>query len=308
MKRLSLIFVLIFAVAAGPASAVGDKYVIGAIKGMMKAASSQSGSLIADMVKPLSVVLGAEVEMIMYEDVGELLEAAEKKKVDFMIMFDYTPAFKILMNSDFQPFIGYTLLGMKETRGCLYYRAGTEAESIEDLRGRAMVTYDTDYEYYLLRDLVGGKPEDFFGTLKTSPSGVASIYDISVKGANDAALIWEQNILWVKISNPQAVKSLRKLTCSDPIPFYPLLHSSDVPEEAIKEMLKYFINAYNEESMKRFKPLMRQFKIKFMPVSMEDYEPELKLYKESLKKGWDKDFAVWVAAAEMIETEKEKKK
>lgn len=299
MKKTILLIIAAAVLWCAPADAAGKKYVIGVVKEAIKeSGGGQSGSIVGDLVNTIAGQLKHDISLKWFPGDAELVAAAGS--VDLMMFFDYSPMLDVLKKGGYKPFIGYSLFGQETSRGCIFVRSDSKLTNVKDLKGKKFIMYDSAYEYYLLRELIGAKPETFFGKTLASPRGAASLLEIGAKKA-DAAFVFDQNLAWVKMASPDVVKNLTPIVCAPAQPFYPIIRANGVPDEVTGDILKFFVNARKEPAAKRFAPMLTQFKIKFKAASEKDFQGMLKTYTNGLKSGWDKDFAKWLASAEKLQ-------
>ena len=77
----------------------------------------------------------------------------------------------------------------------------------------------------------------------------------------------------------------------------PLMASPEVSDEMAKRVESFFLGLNTNEVLEKYRPLMKQVKLKVIPVTEADYQSFMDLIESSMDEGWDMDFEAWLSSA-----------
>ena len=249
-----------------------------------------------DIAKIMPDELGIKLTVKWYHSEKELRDAVDSEELDFV--FSSSGHYLELFGDDkYEPFLGVSILGIKKKANCIYVRKDSPYKNVKDLKNKKIVTYGDYFDYMELRKLVHGEPPEFyFERLDTVANGMSSFYALSMNEVQ-AAFVSNSTYKFLKVTNPGPVANIREMTCS--IGWYdtPIFISTKVPENKAKKILKIFQSSFDtaekHESLKKYAPLLKAYKIKFVPLGADDFQPFYDLYREGQKKGWEIDYERW---------------
>lgn len=259
---------------------------------------AQYKTLIKDVVEVINRLYGTNIRIEWYTDEKRFAADVIKKKKFDLVYFKQSPLLNEVLSSGdhYIPLVALTTYRMKKQPLCIYVQKSSEARTVKDLKGKKANLYNSEFEYFILREMLGAPPETFFTNINTAPNGVSLVYSLAMQDA-EAIFIYSANINLLEATNPGPLKKIRKLDCIPPemeIPNVPILYSKNAPKETVEIMRKFYAEGLKLKEMERFRPLTRQFGIKFVPVKRSEYEPLLKIYEKARKNGWDKNFESWI--------------
>ncbi len=293
-RTLLVMFVTVLLVpkscVAGPEKA-GKQYVLGICFSAGAGMDSQFKTLFSDLVKALNENENTNVRLVLYSDEKVFLNDIKSGKLDFAMTSVFDSVYSILIGGRMKPMVNCSLFGRNKLKYCIYVKKDGKIKTAADLKGAKVATYDELAAYLLLKKMMHVSPKNEYN-LRTIPNASSAIYALSLDDI-DAAFIVDENIDYFKMTNPGPVKNITPLLCSEDIPTAPLFQSPKVPDDMVGRITKFFMNSDREESMKRYRPLMKMIKFKVVPVSEKDFDSLKKLYGEKKKDGAESDFIKW---------------
>lgn len=296
LKKLVFMIIVLFLAAALPVAArAQEHYKFGMIMGR---SSRDQGlkPIFVDLFKYVAQDLGVDIELSWFNDNDKFLKAVESKELDIAYAKEFDIFFEMVRTYKYKPLMTATAFGATESKVCLYSKSDKNYTSLEGMKGLTLLAYYTKDGYYPLRQLLGGnKPEEFFSKMLPSLSGADSLNRL-LAGEADLAFVYDNNIDLLKIGNPSIVKQLKELVCSPPFSNAGIVVNpeSKIPQKTIDNIVKIIGEAHKSEALKNYRDMMKRMKIKFLPITMKDYDSMFKLYDEAAKKGWDKDLQKWI--------------
>lgn len=267
--------------------------------------SSGQTAMFPDMMKAVSGAANVNIEIKWFNSDEELTKAMEKGTVDIILMIDMGPYIVAMKKTEFTPIASYTIFKQKDMRGCLFVNSSVKATKLEEIKGMKASVYMTDFEYYLMRKLIGTKPAGFFGKTRANKRGMFILKDIAVEKEMPVGFVYDVNLNLLKMANPTSLKDIRPLVCADPVPHPAISVSKKLPKDIVDKMKSFILNAHKEPSMKRFHPLMKQFGLKFLPADSDALKKATALYDTALKNGWDKEYEQWLKGVEIVKVRKD---
>ncbi|MFA6449908.1 MAG: PhnD/SsuA/transferrin family substrate-binding protein [bacterium] len=270
------------------------KYTLGVLAGVSNETDAQYKSMITDIVGIYSKAHNIEITSKWYFGDAEFIKSVKKDKPDvvFLYIFDHI--------GDLKKKYGYSVLmsfhgfGIDKPRSCIYVKKENPAKNIEALRGTSAATYFFAFDYYLLRDLLGEKPEKFFGDLKPLANGISTLYALALDNA-DASFTYDATVEMMKKNNPGPVKKIRELACTKPYGAFPMLISKNAPPDTATVFKDFFLNTHKDPIYKKYRPLFNAYNLRFTPATDDDYLYVYDLIKKADAEGWKKDFEKWMA-------------
>ncbi|MFA6449752.1 MAG: PhnD/SsuA/transferrin family substrate-binding protein [bacterium] len=256
---------------------------------------AQNKQIISDLVAAFSKKSKYNIEFVWFSDYNKFVDSVKKRELDFIYAFKYEVIYDLMMSGQYDPFLMPYLLGSKDFSMCLYVNAGSGIKSPADLKSKRILVAEGMPEYYVLRKILNDKPENVFGTIEKSVSGMSSMYSLAM---NDTDAVYASEITekFMKMNNPGPFKKISRLLCSEKYPFMPIMVSKSVPNELLIEFRNIFTTADKEEALKKYRPIFTTYKFKFMPVNRDLYKPVTDVFQEAKKKGWDRDHEIWKEA------------
>lgn len=293
---ISIMFSLVVLLTAFCASAAAREFTFGFRIDYGLAGGTQIKTLLEDTVNVLAEREHINFKTNWYDTDTDFLEAAPG--LDFAYTLTENLVGELIDTHGFVPFVTNSAFGKKDYRFCLVVEESRKIEKFEDLKGLKVTTYVNLLNYVLLRQLVSEDPLTFFSDLVSTTSGQVSI-DRMLAGESEAAFAAGFTLNAMKITNPGALKTLRTFACTrDPLFSPPLLHSPDAPKDIIRKVLDFMIHMHNDEAMKRFRPMMRMYKLRYFTLTRDDYQPLVDLFNTAEEEGWTKDYSKWVSPEE----------
>lgn len=200
----------------------------------------------------------------------------------------------VLAGKGYEPLVSVALFGSTDDNYCVYVNKTSSMKSLQDLKGKLVMGYLNPVSYFVLRKVLGVKPEAFFAAYKPSRSGQDSLYALSL-GQVEAAISTKTNIYYLQIANPGPLKKIRQLTClnySNVIP--PILVRREFPKDLKVKILKFMKNFRQEPAMKKYMGMFSMLRLEFKDPPAQILKMTTDLEIEAKKKGWDKDHAIWL--------------
>ncbi len=253
---------------------------------------AQNKTILSDIAKMFGDKKGIRIEMKYYLNSDEFMADINNNRIDIAVTTESMILYNIIKSNKMKPFLSAELFGKQSIRGCVFVKKEKGFKSLDDLKNMRMLTYKTMDAYFALRKLVGSAPENLF-RLRTGTNASSMIYAIGLDDT-DSIYITETNVEFFKKSNPGPVKGLTAIACGDAIRIFPVLISPRVPDATVHDIQDFIVNMADDEELKKYTPLMKQMKMSFIPAAKEDYKPLIDLVDEGKKKGWEKDFDMWL--------------
>ncbi len=300
MKKAHLaIFLALFLIATAlPCHADKDGYSFGVFWDAGTKLNTSYTVMAKDLTKAFSQSEQVQMFNIYYNDIDSFHNDIGTRKLDF-IYSNTENDFLHATIYGYRPFAALSIFGKEKASYCLYVKDDSAIAGLDGLAGKKLVTYPHITAYILLRKLLSAPPEKTFAAMATTPDAFASV-DSLASGAADAIFLLETNVDYFMQVNPAPIKKIKKLACSEPQYFMPLMVSPEVSDQMIKRMETFFAGLQTNASLKKYKPLMKQVGFKVMYVNEDNFEPFLKLYEDAMAESWDKDFDSWHANAKAL--------
>jgi ABC-type phosphate/phosphonate transport system substrate-binding protein len=252
---------------------------------------AQINSMIKDVLKAIKDKYGIDVEMKWFLSDEELNEQLANGKLDFY----YKSLIDLgdINNPNYSMLVRPQTFEINEGSNCIYVKGDSLAYKIDDLRGKSISTGALYWDYIMLREITKQTPEEFFRETIKSHDITSSVYALAM---NQADSIYTNNriIEFLKVTNPGPVKGIRVIGCAQSVPLVPIFYSNNISTDIIKTLRSFFFNIYNEPSMKKYRPLIKMFKLKFVPAVASDYSKSWKRFDIANKAGWYKNYEYWI--------------
>ncbi|MFA6449910.1 MAG: PhnD/SsuA/transferrin family substrate-binding protein [bacterium] len=294
MKKIILLLFL-FAVLAfsrhSAAAAEEKTYVFGMRLGYSTEMDAQNKTMYTDLVNAFSSSQGIKLNLKWFGDDNAFLKAIDKGELDLFYSGQKDFFIKHIKNYDYLTIPYY--LSQKANSYCIYANKESRFKDLNSLKGAELITEPDKFMYFLIRDLIDEKPENFFASFKSSPNEMSAVYSLAL-GSTDSIFTGEQVLRFLKVNNPGPTKKVAPVKCTEKILFPPVMAKKKLPDEFITKLKNYLSNAGKEESLKKYRPLMKAYKVGFSPVAAGDYDSIIALYGKGVKNGWDKDYEVWL--------------
>jgi ABC-type phosphate/phosphonate transport system substrate-binding protein len=296
-KTHVVIFAFIILLLAGAVIVRAEKnsYMFGVYWDAGTKLNTSYGIMAKDLTKAFSQTEKIQMTNVYYKNLDSFHDDIGTRKLDFV----YTNTEDDFLHATiygYKPFATLSIFGKEKASYCLYVRNDSPITSLAGLDGKKLVTYPHMTAYILLRKLLQAPPETTFGEMTTTSDAFASV-DALTSGSADAIFLLETNVDYFKQVNPAPVKKIKLLACAEPQYFMPLMVSPDVTEQMMKRMQTFFVGLNTNIVLKKYRPLMKQVRLKVIYVGEADYEPFFNLIESSMAQGWDKDFDTWIASA-----------
>jgi ABC-type phosphate/phosphonate transport system substrate-binding protein len=247
---------------------------------------------------------GLEVDITYFESAEKFQAAVTGEKLDFA----FTPRLSLITDGEtpktYKPFVGIVSFDQLHGDLCYYVKKESPLNTLEELKGHSLKTYEGSPYYFLMRDQLGADPLTYFSSLTFEPNGPALMFALQF-GKADAVLVSSYTINYMEISTPAPVRGAKRLGCTKlPLPFGPALIHDRVDRKRIAPFTDMFPVAHKDERFKKYHPLMKLAGFKFQSVTWKDFAGLLALVEQGKKSGWDKDYTRWAAAQAKAGAEK----
>jgi ABC-type phosphate/phosphonate transport system substrate-binding protein len=297
MKKIGVILVLVVAITAllaCPMRATEKKvYTFGMRLGFGMEFDAQNKTIFTDVVNAFSKTQGIAIDFMWFNTDNDLQNALKKGDLDFVYLNKYVIFMKLLKNPDYIPFVMPYFIDRKSFNQCIYVNKESKFKNIDDLKHSKLTMATDAYSYYILRDSLKEKPETFFESVTNSPNVMSMVYSLAMN-TTDAIFTGDTTLFFMKMNNPGPTKKLLLLKCYNETYFPPIMASNKVPADVKNKLLVFLADINKEESLKKYRPLMQTYKLKFFPVNRENYDSILRLSEKAEKNGWDKDYEYWM--------------
>ncbi len=254
---------------------------------------AQNKTIFTDVIKAFSTTHGFKIDFKWFNSEEEFLASLRKREPDFFYSPTRDYLYTILSDPAYEPFVIPYMLNRKNNASCLYVNKDGKYKNLSDLRGADIIIPPYKYDYFVLRNMLNEKPDDFFRSFTSSTNPMSSVYSLAMN-TTDSILAGDNGVEFMKVNNPGPTKKILPLKCGEQYLYPPAMAKKTVPDEIKTKLTKFLINALNEESLKKYKPLVKTYKIGFAETKADEFKPFVALYKKALKNGWDKDFQYWV--------------
>ncbi len=186
---------------------------------------------------------------------------------------------QFISNPDYSPFIIPYFLNIKSLTLCVYVNKKSKYKTVDDLKGAGISLRPSKTNYYFLRGLLSESPEKFFSSFTASPNTMSSIYALAMN-TTDAISTGDNTVNFLKVNNLEPVKKIIALKCSDPFLYPPIMAKKKMPEDMKKNFTNFLSNIEKEESMKKYRSLIKTYKAGFSPAPVDGYKPITALFKK----------------------------
>ncbi len=295
-KRAFFAFVFILSVVSAWAPEAAqenrESYTVGMCLASGAGMDSQNKAIFTDLVKAFSAKEGLKIQFNYYLKPDEFLADVDKGKLDFALTSHTMVNYAVIKQNKMIPFVSAQVFEHKSVRSCIYVKKDKGFKTVADLRNRRMMTYEAMDAFFSLRRLAGEAPDKVF-RLKAGVNAPSMIYAIGLDDT-DAIYITDFNVDFFKKTNPGPVKDLVAVGCGEPQKFFPFMKSPKVSETMSMKIREFLMNMSKEESLKKYRPLIKQMKMSFIPTDKSEYQDLLDLIDEGKKNDWQKDYDNWI--------------
>lgn len=275
---------------AAQAGAANKVVILDTHKGNLGA---QVKRIISDLMPVLGQRTGKPLELVFQTDRNLFLQAARSSDVSFAhtMELELLPQLRQL---GYVPLASISLFGSADDSFCLFVPKTSSVKSTQDLAGKRVSGYPTPISYFVLRKVLGKRPERFFSSFRPIKSGQDGIYALSL-GQSDAAISTRTNYFFLQIANPGPLKKVKMIQCLDfPNPFPPILVRQSVPSDQRANMFQFMQSFRQDPSMKKYLSMFNMVKMTFTTPNLQQFKKVEDLATEGKKKGWDADRIQWL--------------
>jgi len=303
-RRLAMktkILILLFSVLFSSAAAAQQKnsYSIGFL---MTAGYSDPNfkKIITDALNSVSKEGNVKIDLRWFTEENEFMAAVKNGELDIVYPFKNDVLPSLIGDLGYNAFMALTIFAKKgdpQNPLCLFAARDLKVTKTDDLRGRRLASYYTAEGYVFMRKMLGSKPEAFFSEIIPNKKGQEAL-DQVLAGRADAAFVLRSNILALQKIKTTEAKKIDTIACAKDFYDLPFLYRKDVPVDLVKRISDLLENADRNEIFKPFWPMMKNFGLRFLPISTDKYKPMLAVYAEAKEKGWLDDYRKWLASVE----------
>ena len=285
-----LVAVIVFALHfTAPAAAAAERIDLYTIYGWGTYADSQYLQAFNGIMSAALNNIGVHGDFKHFDDEKEFFRTIKAPGENIIQVGNREQLSAAMTAYGYRPFLSYEFLNLKKNRNCLYVRKDSRVKAVGDLKGRSLTMSANMMEYASLRRMLCEKPEKYFKGIDFVGDGDAPAYSFYMDNP-DAMWITVQQTRFLQISNPEIVKNVRRVVCSEEHAHMALLASPGVSKDvtdriftAVDKIMK------TDESVKYF-PLAKFMKVRMVRVASEDYAATLELYRKAVSSGWDADY------------------
>jgi ABC-type phosphate/phosphonate transport system substrate-binding protein len=297
MKKKAVIFVaaLFVFVSLAPVFASAKTYTIVmpgtfSVSGKSK---SQMTVFAEEIAKALSEVIGEPINLqttnLAEEDFMKFAVAGlASKKIDVAgFNADWYAKFSPQMREKFPPLLGLLVNGKKSMNYCYYVRKEDGIKSIEQLKGKTLVTYTyRDPRYLLYKAGIDQPLEKYFGKVLYE-IGVAPEYmkDL-VEGKVDTFVSWDFLVDTARGVDPR-FKNIQQLACKEYGLNSFMIYRGDLDHATIEKLQKAALNWDKDSHFKNVKFFFVAIKGGVFIPQSSDFDLSYAIDKLSVDRGWD---------------------
>lgn len=177
--------------------------------------------------------------------------------------------------------------------GCFYTRDGDKITNVEQLRGKTWgggYSY-MDMRYFLLKNGIKDKPEDFFKQIKYFKHDewqnmAKELVDGNVDVFNSASV---HRVFGV--GRDERFKTISEGMCVNMRNTHMIAFRKDLPDDHKMKFAKIMVNAHKDKDFQPFWFIFSALQGNFVPFDKEVFEKYTKPYVNTIKdNGWEKEF------------------
>jgi len=309
----------IILLAAPPAAAQGDEKIKVTFGIHFESSAGQSSAQLFDMTKGVLNILkenyGVEVVMKTFPSQDAVEEAFLKNEIDAAVFLSGNVVSVTEKGAGIHPWITFHVKKRKKMSLCLWSKKGKEIKNISELQGKRLIQGNeigTDWLLYLRDHLYKNgvdKPLwQVFSSFTSVPSSNSAFMSLA---AGEGDCFWQagdyETIL--KLIAPNLATQVSYSLCSDSVLARGglVLNTKTLSKTELKKLddtFKNFLKDFNElakkdTGIKTVKQYMNLAQARIVPARPDEFDYEIKLFKEARKRGW-------IAEAEMISGRMEK--
>ncbi len=285
-----LVVTFVMSAACSAADQTKPNYIFAMrLTGMSSSDQAQMKNMITEIGKILSKRENFTISIKYYNDDEVFMKDALGGKMDFVFTPSKYFVYVLLKKKKYDALYTYSVLGLKGEKWCFYVNAKRGFKSIADLKNKKIVMTNGRDDYYECRKLIESNPLDYFMTIINPADILSAFYEMSMNGY-DAVFASELGYKNMKFTNPGPVKDVEPILCTELLPFNPFLVSKKVPKQTAIRFRDILITAHKDEDFRTYWPLLKNFKIKFVEMSNDDFKPYIMLFEDGMKKGWEMDY------------------
>lgn len=239
---------------------------------------------------------GLSVKYLLFKDLQAYYGALQSGQVDITFSVAESVFLRASETGRYTPVAAYEVFGQPRHQYCLHVPADSPVKNVKELKGKTVITYEDEWSYLQLTDLVGERPEQFFGRMDITPGGTSSAYGLSLK-QTDAALISTAATLLMKVMNPGPLKKIRQLACGPAFPLPPLMVKKTLSQTLVKESREELLSVRGNPAYASVQPLLARLNLRFKPVNPKDYVAMLNRFAQARKSGALAHYSQWIKIA-----------
>lgn len=236
--------------------------------------------------------LGIQINLFFYPTGADLLGAMRQGKIHLGQSSEYDLFIEARQSLKAQPVMAAIFFNMRLNPTCLFVKKTSPVQSVKELKGKGVLTYDSREDFFSLFEMLGQRPDSFFTPLQISPNAESSAYALALDQAK-AAFISSSGVKYLEKTNPGVGKKIRALVCAKGSPMAPLFVAPRAPAKTVAAFRDLTLVVHKDPSFKKFHPLMRQLGFSVVVVSAADYQTVTNLFQKAATSGWDKVFNNW---------------
>ena len=210
--------------------------------------------------------LGIQINLFFYPTGAALMDAMRQGKIHLGQSSEYDLYVEARQTLKAQPVMAAVFFNMPTNPTCLFVKKTSAFQSIKELKGKGVLTYDSREDFYSLFELLGQRPDSFLTPLQISPNAESSAYALAFDQAK-GAFISTSGVKYLEKTNPGVGKKIRPLVCAKGSPLAPLFATPKTPAKAAAAFRDLTIVVHKDPSFKKFHPLMRQLGFSVIAVA-----------------------------------------
>lgn len=247
-------------------------------------------NIVKDCKNEVGKMAGVTAGVKVFGSSEELFAASLKSGLDYVMFFNIDKAAELIKQNRYKPLFAYSYYGNQRERRCVFSKADKPG-ALKDLKNVRVHIDPTLFDYAIYRKMMGPGADNAI-TLVSYPDPGSAFYALALDEV-DYIFASELFYHYLKTSNPGPLKGVKMITCSADYPSPPFLASVNASGELSSKIADYFIRYRKLGLFKKYWPLMDITKLRFYPVTAEDYKPVINLLDEAKTNGVEKEYKLW---------------